>query len=147
MLRAACLLLALLVLGGCHRYAPLDGVAPAPGDEVRVRLTAGAAVEWSDRLGTTVRSVEGVALVPRGDSVALERSGGMRYAGTVFEARRDTLIFHPAQVVEVERRELSRGRTALAAAAVLAVGIWIIRAVGGSGSVIGDPGNGGGGPI
>ncbi len=136
-----------LVLGGCHRYTPLEGVAPAPGDEVRVRLTVGAAVELSDRLGTPVRSVDGIALRAGADSVVLTVPGGMRYAGTVFEARQDTLAFHQAQVVQVERKEFSRGRTAVAAAVAIAAAIWIIRAVGGSGGVSGDPSNGGGGPF
>ncbi|MEX2526927.1 MAG: hypothetical protein WEA09_04755 [Gemmatimonadota bacterium] len=141
---ALLLLLALgFSLGGCYSYRPLIGVDPAPTDEVRVRLADAAATQLSQRVGVPLRSVEGTVLRVPADTLFLDVGWGSLYTGTVFEGRRDTLSFGRSQILELDRREFSRGRTALVAGALVGAGVWIIRAISGSGGTSGGPGDGG----
>lgn len=140
---ALLLLLALgLGAGGCYSYQPLIGVDPAPTEEVRVRLADAAATQLSQRVGVPLRSVEGTVLQVPTDTLFLDVGWGSLYTGTVFEGRRDTLSFHRAQILELDRREFSRSRTALVAGAVVGAVVWIIQAVSGSGGTSGGPGDG-----
>lgn len=49
------------------------------------------------------------------------RSVGQQYRGTPFESARQRVSLGVPEVVEVRRRELSRGRTALFAAGIIAL--------------------------
>jgi hypothetical protein len=125
------------VLAGCYAYVPVVGEDPAPGDDVRFRLAAPAAGELSDRVGRPIRAVEGPLIGLTPDSLRLDVGWGAIYAGTVFEGRRDTLQFHRSQVLEVDRKEFSRTRTGILAAAFGAVVVLVIRAISGGGQ--GEP--------
>ncbi len=138
------LFLVLALMVGCHTYQPLLGDPPAPGDEVRVRLSAVAADELSQRKGWTVRSVEGRVLHAVPDSMELDVGWGAVYAGTVFEGRRDTLSIRQNEFVELDRKEFSRGRTVLVAAGVVAVAAALFGAVSGGGGGERGGGNGNG---
>jgi hypothetical protein len=136
--------LALVLVGwmtGCYTFVPLVGQDPAPGEEVRLRLAAPAAQELSERMGVPVRSVEGPLVGIGPDSLVVNAGWGALYSGTVFEGRRDTLQFHRSQVLEVDRKELSRTRSAIVGAALIAGAVLLFRAVAGRG----DPGDPGGG--
>lgn len=127
----------------CYRYAPLLGEPPVPGEEVRLRLSGTAAAELSDRVGRSIRSVEGNVLAGTPDSVVVDVGWGAVYAGTVFEGRRDTLRFGADQVLEADRKEFSRARTAGLTAALVAVVVVLFRSIaGGGGGTGGDPGGG-----
>lgn len=127
----------------CYRYAPLLGEPPVPGEEVRLRLSGSAAAELSDRVGRSIRSVEGSVLLGTPDSVVVDVGWGAVYAGTVFEGRRDTLRFGADQVLEVDRKEFSRARTAGITAALAAVVVVLFRSIaGGGGGTGGDQGGG-----
>jgi len=58
---------------------------------------------------------------------------GAIYAGTVFEGRRDTLQFQRSQFLEVDRKEFSKTRTGILAAAFGAVVMLMIRSIFGGG--------------
>jgi hypothetical protein len=140
---ALSVLLLLATTSACYRYAPLLGELPAPGEEVRLRLAGPAAAELSDRVGRPIRSVEGSVLAAGPDSLQVDVGWGAIYAGTVFEGRRDTLRFGVDQVLEVDRKEFSRARTAGITAALAAVVVVLFRSIsGGGGGTGGDPGGG-----
>lgn len=133
-------IVSLLGLTGCYSYQPVIRDDLSPGDPVRLRLSAAAAEELSDRVGLPVRSLEGPLLRMTPDSLRVETGWGAYLAGTVFEARRDTLQFHRNQVLEVDRRDFSRVRTGILIAALAAVGVAIIQSIGGGGDPDQDPG-------
>lgn len=129
-----------LLLSGCFHYRPVEpGVVPV-GDEVRVLLTReGAAAlpqEVPDLSGMAVR---GKVMSREGDRLLLRVPVAVQREGLLTrELGRDVAI-PSAQIVRVERRELSRGRTALAIAGGLgtAAALWASlgegRSEGGSG--------------
>lgn len=127
------------LLSGCYHYVPVVGEDPSPGQEVRLRLDSPTSAQFSDRMGRTVRSVEGplVGLTP--DSLVVDVGWGAFYAGTVFEGRRDTLRFERSQLLEVDRKEFSRTRTGVLAAGFAVVVVAAIRAI-----TTGGQGDGGG---
>jgi hypothetical protein len=119
--RLATLLAASVLVAGCFRYAPVDPIAVDPRDDVRVRLTTDAAVRIGLQLGSVQERWEG-QLTPAGrDSLTLSLWVGQQYRGTPFENARQRVSLGMPEVVEVRRRELSRGRTALLAAGILAL--------------------------
>lgn len=134
-------LLLLLALSGCYAYVPVVDDGLTPGDDVRLRLSAPTATTVSERVGHPIRSVEGPLLVLTSDSLRVDVGWGAIYAGTVFEGRRDTLQFHRSQVLEVDRREFSRVRSGLAAAALTAGVVALIRSITGGGQGRPDPGD------
>lgn len=135
--------LGLLLLSACYTYAPVVGGSPSPGDDVRIRLAQEPATRISERTGRTVRSLEGKVFRVAPDSLVLDVGWGAVYAGTVFEGRRDTLAFHDRDLLEVDRKEFSRGRTALLGAGFVAAIVLVVRGVTGGGGDT-DPGNGNG---
>ncbi len=132
-------LLLLFPLSGCYSYVPVLGDGLAPGDDVRLRLSAPAATTVSERVGRPIRSVEGPLLAFTSDSLQVDVGWGAIYAGTVFEGRRDTLQFHRSQVLEVDRREFSRVRTGLTAVALTTGAVALIRMITGGGQSQGPP--------
>ena len=144
---ALVLLLLAFGLSGCFSYqAVLDG-NPEPDSEVRLRLSAPAAVALSERTGRTVRSVEGVLLQSTPDSLTVDVRWGAIYAGTPFEGRRDILAFHRSEVVEIDRREFSRVRTGIVAGGLTAAALLILRSFTGGGGDQGGTGPGPGDPL
>jgi len=74
------------------------------------------------------------------DSLVLDVGWGAVYAGTVFEGRRDTLSFHRHDLLEVDRREFSRRRTALVGAGVVALVVAAWAGISGGGDITDEPG-------
>jgi len=117
-------------LSGCVRYTPLLGEAPAPGQEVRLQLTPEARFRMTGELGREVSRLEGRMLGRSltGDSLQVLVAGPqVGVAGT--RAPRITLNLHPSEVIAVDRKELSKSRSALAAAAVTALAVTLYRTI------------------
>lgn len=133
--------LALAGLLACYSYRPLVGELPAPGDEVRVRMSMETAAAVSARVGHPLRSVQGTVLSANPDSLRLDVGWGALFAGTPFFGRRDTLSFSERDILELDRREFSRGRTALLGAGAIAVIAAVIRGFQSGGGNNGDTGN------
>lgn len=133
-LRTGLALFLLVTVAGCYSYIPVIGEDLTAGDEVRLRLSAAASLEVSERVGQPIRSLEGPLLRETPDSLRVDVGWGAIYAGTVFEGRRDTLQFHRSQVLEVDRKQFSRSRTGLAiGAATAAIVAIVIQVRGGRG--------------
>lgn len=140
---AVVLALAMVVLSGCHSYRPMLESDPVPGDRVRVRLSSEAASDVSRLVNSPVASVSGTVMAVQTDSLTLNASWGAIFAGTRFAARRDTLTFERTDLLQIERRELSRGRSAVVLGALAAMAIALYRTFGGGGdpSSLPEPGN------
>jgi len=140
--RAGLVAVLMLGLAGCYHFVPLNQETPIPGEHIRVRLSPGAAMGLTERLGQQVRTVEGPLISSLGDSLSLDVGWGGLYAGTPFEGRRETLSFSADAIVEVERRELSRTRTGVVGGLVLAATVLVIQAISGGGGRPGRDGTG-----
>jgi hypothetical protein len=136
----------LLFITACYTYAPVIGGPPSPGDDVRVQLAQEPASRISEMTGRSVRSLEGKVFRVEPDSLVLEVGWGAVYAGTILEGRRDTLAFHERELLEIDRRAFSRGRTALVGAALVAAIVFAVRGLSGGGGET-DPGTGNGTPF
>ncbi|HZD05160.1 MAG TPA: hypothetical protein VE173_09580 [Longimicrobiales bacterium] len=112
--------LGVAVASGCYGYFPVEPAAAPPNDDVRVVLSDAA----SRRLSPTTRDANGtlagdlVGLTD--DSVSVSLWIGQAYRGTPFEPVHQTVTVPREIVVRFERRKLSRWRTALSAAGVVA---------------------------
>lgn len=144
---ALVVLILTLGLSGCFSYQPVLDGSPEPDAEVRLRLSAPAAVALSERTGRTIRSVEGVLLEATSDSLTVDVRWGAIYAGTPLEGRRDVLAFHRSEVVEIDRREFSRVRTGIVAGGLAAAALLILRSFTGGGGDQGGTGPGPGDPL
>ncbi len=142
------LALALVVaLSGCFGYVPVLDGDPEPDANVRLRLSSQASAEISAQAGQSIRSVEGTLLQTTPDSLVVDVHWGAIYAGTPFEGRRDTLSFARSDVVEVDRREISRLRTGFVVGGLAAAAVLILRSFTGGGGESGTPGPGPGDPL
>lgn len=99
-------------------------------------LSNETSLRLSQQVGQTVRSVEGTVLAIRADTMQVDVAWRALYAGTRFEGARDTIDFHRSEILQVDRRELSRTRTALAIGGAIAALVAVISGVssGGGGS-------------
>lgn len=123
------LLLAGLMTSGCYKYVPVDPAGVKPNEEVRVRITEPAATRLVRDFGAYTSQLEGQFAPQGSDSVSVSVLIG-RAAGTLtLESTRQTLFLGRSEVVQVQRRELSRSRTALATAGILAVFALVVNSV------------------
>ena len=100
-----------LVSAGCHRYAPAEVATVDPLASVRVIITEPAARRLSSDLGVFTTSLEGRLRQEAHDSVSIAVPVTRVYQGRTVDSGWQTLFLARAEVVRVERRELSRGRT------------------------------------
>jgi hypothetical protein len=123
------LLVAGVVNAGCYSYVPISLGAVAPKEEVRVRVTDGAAARFAKDLGVFSTEIDGQFAREGADSISLGVAVDRTYRGTTIGTTTQVLLLGQSEVVEVRKREFSRSRTALVTAGtlvgfgVLAVGI------------------------
>ncbi|MEX2282914.1 MAG: hypothetical protein WEE89_10575 [Gemmatimonadota bacterium] len=86
-----------------------------------MRITEAAAVRLVNEFGTFTGELEGQLASQGPDSLAISIMIGREYRGTALQRVRQTLAVGRADVVDVRRRQFSRGRTALAAGGALVV--------------------------
>ena len=110
-----------VLVSGCFQYTRVEPARISPEEEVRVRVTADAAVRIGPHVGSITERLEG-RLTPNGaDSLDLAIWIGRDYAGSPFANARQRVSLGRQEIVEVRRRSLSASRTGLAAAGVLLV--------------------------
>jgi hypothetical protein len=112
-------------LAGCYTFRPVDPFEAIPGEEIRLVLNESAlpGLAPSALLGET--SVQGDLVGVSDDSISVSIWIGQAYRGTPFEAAHQDYAFPRTEVIRLERRRLSRTRTALTTVGVLA-GIYIL---------------------
>ncbi len=123
--RALAALTLLWILPGCYTFQAINPLDAAPGEEIRLVLagprTGGLAPSFLR--GETL--VQGNLVGVSDDSVGVSVWIGAAYRGTPFEPVHQTYSFPRVELVQMERRQLSRVRTALTTAGVLA-GIYVL---------------------
>jgi hypothetical protein len=122
--------LILLALSGCVSYTPLLGDPPAPGQEVRLELTPEARFRMVGLLGRDIARLEGRMLgrSAAGDSLQVMVLGP-QVGATRTQPARIPVNLHPSEIVGVDRKQLSKSRTALAATALTALAVTLYRSI------------------
>ena len=138
-------IIALPLLVGCYRYVPAKHTELSPANAVSVALSTRGTLNVVNRLGENVAVVEGNVTEATASSltlalVAVRRRGEV--APSTWSGEFITLSLE--DIEQVRRRQLSRGRTAIASAAVGAASVGIVvgiaRATGeASGTIGGKP--------
>lgn len=110
------LLVALTGISACYTYVPVSLAAVESKEDVRVRVTDGAAVRLSKELGAFSTEIDG-QLTPEGaDSISVGVEIARAYRGTTIGTSTQVLFLGRSEVVEVRKREFSRSRTVLLSA-------------------------------
>lgn len=131
---------------GCHTFQPTTLSELVPGENVRATVTGAFADSLGVMLGNDSREVEGAFVETQGSSVYLDVPVTAQYVGMRLETLNQRIEVPSAVFVDLERKELSKGRTALALGAITAVATALIVT-----QLSGDTGGGarpgGGGPV
>lgn len=123
------LFLAVLATSGCYHYVAIDPDAIAPDETVRVNVTPAAAQRFSGDLGVYTTEVDGKLASLGADSLTVAVPIERKYRGIAIDSTAQTLTLAKSELVDVRRSELSRGRTALTVAGVLAGFALLVHAV------------------
>jgi hypothetical protein len=138
------LLTVLTTTAGCYRYAPVNGVGPDRGTEVRVRLTDGGAVALAPLIGNRVESVDGRVSAVGDTSLVLAVRMTTDRTGIELPWQGEPVTIPRSAVAGVETRTFDRNRTLLvtggALAAVVLIGVGFSLAGFGGGSEGGPSG-------
>ena len=119
-LRAAGGLALVWILAGCYTFQPIDPLQAIPGEQVQLVLSG------PTTRGTVLSPLRGETFVQgnlvgvSNDSVSVSLWIGEAYRGTPFEPVHQTYAFPRVELVRMERRQISRVRTALTTVGVLA---------------------------
>lgn len=132
---------------GCYRYVPLVASAPKPGEHYTFDISDQGRVGLADRLGPGVLKVEGLLVRQADDSYIVSVGGIESLGGGTAHWSGEQVPVREEFVSGVQRREFSRGRTAVAiGAAAAAIGVFIVTR--GLGGISGPPPyQPGGGPV
>jgi hypothetical protein len=123
------LLAVLLAAGGCYRYVAVSPTVVGPNEAVRVRITSSAAARLSADLGVFSTELDGTLAQRDPNSLAVTVPILRQYRGVTLDSARQVLVLGTADIVDVRRSKLARGRTILAAAGALAGFVLLVRAV------------------
>ena len=121
------LLIAGVANTACYTYVPASLGAVQSKEEVRVRVTDGAALRLSKELGSIATEIDGQIANEGPDSVSVGVSIDKSYRGVTVGTTTQTLFLGRSEVLEIRRRELSRSRTVLVAAGTV-VGFGLLAA-------------------
>lgn len=136
------LLIAAVLLSGCHAYHATELDAVRPGDPLRVRVSPDAAERLAEVRLSEDRLIEGELVQQTGDGVLLDTqvAGAATRGGT--RALRQRITIERADIREVELRSVDRVRTgALIGALAVGVGYVVVNQFEGGRSEDDGPGN------
>ena len=134
-----------LALAGCYKYVSTDHAGLTPATPVSIELSMRGTMNVASKIGANVVAVEGSVTEssPSSLTVALQ---AVRRKGesTMATWNGESITLASDEIGEVKRRELSRGRTAVASAALAVASVGIVvgiaKATGeASGTVGGKP--------
>ncbi|HEX5076454.1 MAG TPA: hypothetical protein VFW03_24800 [Gemmatimonadaceae bacterium] len=134
-----------VVLAGCFKYVPADHAELAPATPVSVELSALGMTNLAPKIGPNVVVVEGSITDASASSLTLAlESVRRRGESSVANWNGESITLSSAEIGQVKRRELARGRTVAASAALAAASVGIVvgiaKATGqASGTVGGKP--------
>lgn len=130
------------LLAGCYTYVPSSLSEVTPEQDVRLRLGALEAARLEEFAGNGARVLDGRILSQDGDSLLVRVESHSELRGVRVETLYQRIHVARPAVVDVELRELDKGRTyLLTGAAVAAVALIAVDRLQGGGSE--TPPNGG----
>ncbi|HSG08961.1 MAG TPA: hypothetical protein VLA36_11435 [Longimicrobiales bacterium] len=133
-------LVGLLGAGGCYHYLPSSPQEVAPGQAVRLRLTADEAAKYVDLRLDDPRVVEGNVADRSASGVMLDATVGVNDATTGSRALIQRLNVPFSGVVEVELKVIDRTKTGfLVGGGAVIAGLAIAKAGGAFGGSEGSP--------
>ncbi len=136
----------LLISTGCYRYAAIEGVAPRSGERVRVELTDQGTAELARLLGPGPVAIAGRVLTADDGELTLGvQAVAFRRREEQFWVGERLSIPRPL-IARVERRTLSRTRTALTTVASLVAAVLVVDFFTGGEALFGGKRDGGGQP-
>lgn len=119
--RVAGALLAVVLSGsGCYHYVAVSPDMVAANEKVRVRITPSAAQRLSNELGMYTTEIDGKLSRRAPDSLVVAVPIERKYRGIAIDSTLQSLTLGRSEVIDVRRSELSRGRTILTGAGVVA---------------------------
>lgn len=138
------LLPAALLLAGCHTFQPASYDRISPGEQVRARVNSA----WADSLDAVLqrdgRVVEGTVVEKGERGLMLEVSVQNELRGIQFQTLSQRVAIPEDGFVELELKELDRGRTwGVVALAGVAVGILVAQQLTSDTGGASNPGGGG----
>ena len=110
---ATALVTVLTTTAACYRYAPVNGLAPDRGTEVRVRLTDGGAVALAPLIGNRVETVDGRISDAGDTSLVVAVRMTTDRTGTELPWTGEPVTIPRSAVAGVETRTFDRRRTLL----------------------------------
>jgi hypothetical protein len=134
-----------LILAGCYKYVEADHAELSPATAVSVELSMRGTINVANRIGENVVAVEGSVRDANPSSITLALQAVRRKGeNTMSTWNGESLTLASDEIGQIKRRELSRGRTAVASAALAAASVGIVvgiaKATGqASGTVGGKP--------
>jgi hypothetical protein len=126
---AGALLAVVLSSSGCYHYVAVSPDAVPSSEDVRIRITPSAAQRLSDELGMYSTEIDGRLLPSGQDSLAVAVAIERKYRGIAMDSTLQSLKLGRSEVVDVRQSELSRGRTILTSAGILAGFALLVHAV------------------
>ncbi len=124
LLRMGTLAATLLASSGCYSYFAANPASLEKGEQIRVVLESSAADRLAPALQQTPRTVEGDFERLGPDSLALAVWIGAAYSGTPFQNTYQTVSISRGDFRQVQTRRISKWRTGISAAVVLAGFAW-----------------------
>lgn len=124
LLRMGALTATLLATSGCYSYFAANPASLEKGEQIRVVLDNSAADRLAPALRQTPQTVEGNFERIGPDSLALAVWIGAAYSGTPFQNTYQTVSIARGDFRQVQQRRISKWRTGLSAAVVLAGFAW-----------------------
>ncbi|MDB4874467.1 MAG: hypothetical protein JWM41_913 [Gemmatimonadetes bacterium] len=124
------LLLVPVLVAGCYTYSPIEVAAVTPGMEVRARVSAATAAQFGASLGMSdARVLAGSVVDAQPDALTLRVPTVP--AGTVGarEGLFQQILITRANVLELESRQLDKGRTRLAVAAGVIGAVAVVASI------------------
>lgn len=118
--------LAANVVAGCYTYVPVEFSTPEPGRDVRADMTEAGARALVPRFGPGVQELQGMALSARQDSISVLVNAIQTRQGTM-AVDGQPIRLAPPDVTRVYERRLSRTRSVLLGAGLLAAAVVLVE--------------------
>jgi hypothetical protein len=116
-----------LALAGCYKYVSTDHSGLTPATPVSVELSMRGTMNVASKIGENVVAVEGSVTEASPSSLTLALQAVRRKGESNMATwNGESITLASDEIGEVKRRELSRGRTAFASAALAAASVGIV---------------------
>ena len=131
------MVLLLVVASSCYRFTPIEGGAPAPGQEVRLSLSDEGSVRMAPLIGPRIEAIDGRIVRTTDTSLVIAVEAAVTQGGRSMAWSMEQLTVPRSAVSSIHTRTLDRRKS------------WIVAGLGVVGAIaLGDvlgPGSGFGG--